>query len=411
MDQTPETSFAQEIPPEQEQLAELRSLIYRGTQASGLEIAAKIPHLDIRTALRDRFPELPVLRQFDLSQDAHFATMIVALRMNLNSSRDFEADLGRICLLFDAACKACAGPRDTQPRESADPSATSGPNPSAPALVNEVRAQGPIRIKLFEGVSNSDTPGHLCTPALLGPAPDERADMRHISAWLSGEITDPHMAAISIDADSWTGQLTDMEVEFRADPQAFFDIRGVKPRQDPSGHQVYQAWIREIARAEIPADDTYIRKEVKAAIEAVLECYFPHQTPVLSALGAQYRIGEDLYRIIGVALDIEASFLEDGPQSEIAPQHPFASAIHPSGALGSGIVLRHAFARHFLAGAPLDAALAICLIELREAQLCLLTDQSWHDLENANKFEEMFMSDCRRPLEQFIIQEENCLEI
>ena len=371
-------------------------------------ISQKITSLEERDELRADHSDIPGIEMLDMEKDKHFAQMLIAIRMRFNQSRDFEGDLDRLTLRVDRMMHG-APEEALEDDIPADTTPASPPGQGAETSPELSTAPATGRMALF---SQDAGQVDLFIPALLPPPPGKGCSLQDLTQWLSGAPVGDGGIAIAFDGDAWFAEVTDLEIELSADPDAFLSMRGVKRRLESDAFGDCAAWLTQISKAEAREFSHEDQGAVHVACETVIRQFFPKHPPALGALRAQLVLSPALKSAITFARDLEAAFLEDCDPEEEAmrpPQNPLASAHPDHGFLGAHL-LEHAFARHFVASIPMTAALGTCLIEMREAQARRLGG-GWECEKLVNNFDELFFEDCRTPLDAFILEDEVALEM
>ena len=396
-----------------ERIGEIRQALHRVRDLD--RIAVKIPDLQVRERIRAAYVgAVPAIARLDLTQEKHFERMIAGIRMTLDRSDSYEADLDRLAVLIDSAMEGGApsdAPEEPAPEEAAPigaaSRATAPIQPEANGTGEPIGEHGPARggavLQLFR--STPPVPGTFL-PALLAPPPQPVAPIRALVSWLSGDYPGPRGLAIAIEESDGMPALADLEIELRADPASFLKARGVKPPVDPVIMTGYGDQLHDMALAEGFEADASIDGAVVAAYERAIARLDPDQPGQLAAVKARLEIGEELRRCFAAVVTLEREFLDElDPGAEPSlPQWPNAS-IHPERALRPGDALDRAFTCYLIAGYPMDAALAVGILELRQAQVLRLAG-GWDAEWTADDFDRKFFAHCRQGLDQYMMEPE-----
>lgn len=424
-----------------ERIEKLRQDLHR-MRNSG-EIAAQVHDVGMRKRIQDIYAaEIPggLAGKLDVTRTDGFGHLLVAIRFNLMRKDDYDAELRRFAHVLDEAIRAPAGaslakppsrpepvgttpgPEDVPPppsREASDAPVVQDDEPphevtpdaeqiddqptSVVALRHFRQVDPVVEMRLFSDRPKTPAVFH---PALLAPPPAPDCPSRQLTAWLSGEFLDQRGLRIRLEGIAERADTADLEVELRSDPASFLAANGIKPRLNTSAYIGYGDWLMEIAHAEgHEMNETHLQA-VARSCERVIETFYPDHPGQLAALSAHLGIGDELAPCLAAAISLEEAFLQDGdPEEASFSRLHVQGSIHPDHALHEGIVLDHALASHFLAGFPLDATLAVSLVELRMAQAMRLQGD-WNSAEPLLSFDKEFFTDCRQPLEQYMIDSE-----
>lgn len=402
------------------------------------EIVARIPGVDLRSRIRDlEATGIPGAHLLTMSRDDHFAKMLVMIRHGYDRGDDYHAALTRLATILDEAMKLPDLP------EPADPScpahdATPAPPPSAPAPPaappDTAAPSGPAGSGKV-GPEGREIPGQpdreglrlftdrpqtkvVSLAALLPPPPPQGCADGILLAWISGSAWSPRALGMSYAADAigpaQVGAddiLTEMEIELHANPTGFLAGNGARTRLVPDAYRGFGDWLVRQAASDDAAFQEHHARSLRVAFESVVDLFSPSHPGQLARIGAELRPGPELARSIALAIDLEAEFLADvDPEAEPQSHQIPNGSIHPDRRFEPGIVLRSALSAHLLAGHPLDAALAVSLLEMRQAQVLRACGGFLADMP-CEDFDPLFLDDCRRPLGGYMMDPEPTLEM
>ena len=399
-------------PDTAERIGEIRQALHRVRDLD--RIAARIADPQVRERIRGVYVDaVPAIGRLDLAQEKHFERMIAGIRMTLDRSESYEADLDRLAVLVDTAIQggATTDAPSAAPEDPAPPPLAGAPaTPAAPAPhtspepdAQSIPPSSGASLQLFR--STRPVPATFL-PALLAPPPQPEAPVRALVSWLSGERPGPRGLAIAIEESDGMPALADLEIDLRADPASFLKTRGVKPPVDPVIMVGYGDRLHDMAISEGFETDPSIDSAIVAACERAIERLDPDQPAQLAAVRARLEIGVELRRCFAAVVTLEREFLAetDRDAEPPQPQWPYAS-IHPERALRPGDALDRAFTCHLVAGYPMDAALAVGILEFRQAQVLRLAG-GWDADWTGEDFDENFFAHCRQGLDRYMMEPE-----
>ena len=108
-------------PDTAERIGEIRQALHRVRDLD--RIAARIADPQVRERIRGVYVDaVPAIGRLDLAQEKHFERMIAGIRMTLDRSESYEADLDRLAVLIDSAMEGGApsdAPEEPAPEEAA----------------------------------------------------------------------------------------------------------------------------------------------------------------------------------------------------------------------------------------------------------------------------------------------------
>lgn len=401
----------------------IRSMIHRLQKPEFL--AEEIPDLYRREDIRDRcFPTMPMINRFDLSNDKHFVGIFLIARGHFNTFPNYEDRLSHMVEVILENRLGCepgpTSPAESQkaPLASAEPVGTRLASTLA-GQVRDVEAEAPEAtapsqppktrgLFLFQNEAPV-TPGNPFSVLGVRPA----SDIPSLMKWVAGDTASshPYLPIIYIGEPMAEMDLATLEIDIRADPDAFLASLNPKPELETSILPDLSAWWRATAESEDVAFTQEFGLRTKAAFEAVLAHFFPEQPGHLKALGSELRLSEELKSAIALACDLEDYFLEDiDAAEEPSLDQLVQGSISEKCRLSRGIVLERAFACHLLSGYAMDTALCISALELRYAQALRLV--GWDaDPDPLIDFDDRFLADCRQPLSSYTVCENPVMDI
>lgn len=372
-----------------------------------------------RGVLFDAFSEKSSFSKEQIQGDMDFLYFLTEIKYNSLNSKDKEKSFENLIeIIHDAIHDNPQIPRDVseevQPEE---PSGNSGKD-QVVKLESEIskkeapevhKASSPCgrRIRIFPSATVN---GSVHLISLLSPPPSDQK-IEHLERWLN---FDPEVNGIAIflDGDDWAEKATDFEVDLYNDPENFLSLRSVKKPLDESMFRMYGDWVRENSSDYPDSLDENILENVRECFEFIIAKYFPSHPGFLSKSSAEIILSEDSCRMISFACELESQFLQDcDPDEEnMKSDQDYLSSAHPARSIVSGHILKQAFGRFLVASMPIDAALGISLVEMRDAQLQRIAGEE-AEKNIAKNFDELFFDDCRRPLESFIVEPDHVLEM
>lgn len=386
-------------------------------QTSGIKaIAALIPP-GSRDSLKDAFFSDDSYDPGDLRQDKSMGRLLIAINGKIIHGPHPEKRL-------DELSSAIAGMIAAQPASphAKGPAAISGGpglnldsdsverhmpaapvKKTAPPAPLEPQAEktslgDQVRLRLFEDAgSNTSVP----LISLLVPPPSCK-DKDALERWINADPSGTGVA-ICLNSEKWMTQATDLEIEIYNDPEG---VLSSLPTRQPLDEEMFAPlgqWVRQemALQARDPGEEDLLC--LKEAFEKVIQAYAPDHPGNLRQNEAEIVLSEDAGHMISFARDLEAHFLLDAdPEMEphLGEQHLLSSA-RPDRAFLANHVLMQAVGKFLVASVPLDAALGLSLIEMRDAQLRRRLNEGD---DNVEKFDDLFFEDCRRPLESFIVE-------
>lgn len=422
------------------------------------EIVARIPGVEIRNRIRElEGGEIPGASQLVMSRDDHFAKMLVMIRHGYDRTADYHAALTRLATILDQAMSLSGAPQGATPQSTTPKSATTqgatpqgatperdppapgrpgpGSSPASPPVPLRVqtspgqKADGPVPdgdadrpaaqrpgdeasdpLRIFAGRPESEV---IALAALLPPPPPQGCPDSALLTWISGSPWSPRALGLSYAPDALRRLpagaddiLTEMEIDLHANPTGFLSEHGARPRIIADAYPGLGDWlVRQASQDGSVFGDPHARA-LRAAFESIVDLFAPTHAGQLATIHAALRPGPELALGIALAIDLECAFLSDVDPDDEPPSRQIPNgSIHPERRLEPGIVLRSALAAHLLAGHPLDAALAVSLLELRQAQV-LRACGGFMAAMPCDDFDSRFLDDCRSPVDAYMMDPE-----
>lgn len=292
-------------------------------------------------------------------------------------------------------------------------------------LKAEKNPAGLILHELWEETHSLDVPGLSTSPDRIGsgelmrlpgilPPPPSCEKGDDYGKWLSGEIWHPlafglHLAVGPNDLDD---DLIEMQSEFYAMPDAARDTYGARPPASPEAENsivlaqsLYRAgydcgfrgWTLDRAA-----------EEFKNAVARYYQEFEPVSADFLERVGYSVRLDEQLLWVVACALDIEAYYLETGPQdADEGGLQDLRGTLSSRKRLDAPVVLDRAMVLHFFSGKPLTTGLAETLRELRHAQICRYLGK---DI-TPGEFDSRYETDWLFELEEYFPDQDADLEV
>ena len=244
-------------------------------------------------------------------------------------------------------------------------------------------------------------------PGLLPPPPKGGDGAMH-GTWLEGDIND----SLSFNIKPAFGEteimdrMIEMLSEFFALPEAACQTHGARiPVQKEDERKAGLDLI--MAARDLGFQGHTIEKTADLFFQAVSR-YFktcePIHADMLTRAGFEIKLGSGLAVILASALDIEAFFLQTGPENADQGQvHDVRGVISPNCVLHMPHILDRALFMHFSSSSDISGSLKSSLAELRHAQFCR---HLGHSIP-ADEFDSVFNQDLFIELTDFPFQTES----
>ena len=247
----------------------------------------------------------------------------------------------------------------------------------------------------------------MILPRILPPPPAGEDGALH-GAWLDGAAWHPLSMGVKpvIPEGTSMDDVVEMQSEFYAVPAAALKTYAARR---PSDVEQSAADARELHRCGIDLGHygvTYERAAsgLSEAYLAHLSRYFPEGAAFLRRVGVGISCPPALADATASALDIEAHFIETGPDGQEQGSAPDArGAIGARARLDRPWVLERAMQLHLDSGVPLARGLVEGLVELRHAQAV----RAHGDGITTDRFDRLFSEDWLRELSDYTVDVES----